>query len=644
MPNFEIDINFNVNSEGLIEAEAELHNISNSAEEATSSANDLDSSISNVDGNSLEEVSGDADSLSDSLKKSTESSNQFAESLDGMKGLSPNRIGLTQSFGDFGSKVGSSFDSIGARCDKLGEKFSNLSSNMGSIIAGIGLAEMATSAWEGATEKQTNQILLARKYGTASAEEITNSINSAVTKTPGDDAFLTSMLSNASLKAKMTKKDLDDMASSIADYQVMSKASGSSTFEAQGEIRNYLMTGETGRMKDSPLAPYLKDLEGADTVTERVKVLNDALNELGYSGASGMSSAANSMETFSGTMQNALTQVGMMFLPIIQSILDKFLEFDDALGGNLSKSIVIVGGGLATIVAGAGALGAILPAVAGGFRAIGTGIDILTKGPQIIKGLISGFQSFQEVITLVREAESLSAGINAAYSASLGAEAVAADTAGASTGFLASMEWSALIPILLVVGAIALLIGALWYLYNNNETVRQSIDWLIQQFQLFVGGLLQVGQTIASFVSNSISAFLRWVTGGGQASTNLVNAIYNALVTLPNRVQSAISGITRILTKPFTDAWNTISPLINRIGDGLNQLNPTSWFGAEYEGVQYEGFNGNTLNGVISSSSSNSSSVTNNFNINGIIEEEASQYIVNSVNDYVKKQNLIRGV
>ena len=36
--------------------------------------------------------------------------------------------------------------------------------------------------------------------------------------------------------------------------------------------------------------------------------------------------------------------------------------------------------------------------------------------------------------------------------------------------------------------------------------------------------------------------------------------------------------------------------------------------------------------------------ITNNFNINGIIEEEASQYIVNSVNDYVKKQNLVRGV
>ena len=122
--------------------------------------------------------------------------------------------------------------------------------------------------------------------------------------------------------------------------------------------------------------------------------------------------------------------------------------------------------------------------------------------------------------------------------------------------------------------------------------------------------------------------------------------IYNTLVGLPSKVQSAVSGITDILTKPFTDAWNTISGELDKIGDGLNQLNPTSWFsGAEYEGVQYEGFSSNTLNGVVSSSAGTTvPSVTNNFNINGIIEEEASQYIVNSVNDYVKKQNLVRGV
>ena len=267
-----------------------------------------------------------------------------------------------------------------------------------------------------------------------------------------------------------------------------------------------------------------------------------------------------------------------------------------------------------------------------------------------LRSLAQGMREMTMAINIMRNAESLSAGVKGVLATAFGVETVAQEgntvaktSAIAPTSALAVAENSLLLPILLVIGAIALLIGALWYLYNNNETVRQSIDWLIQQFQLFIGKILQVGQIIISFVSNAISTFLRWVSAGSQASTNLVNAIYNALVTLPSRINSALSGVTRIITKPFTDAWNIVKPYIDQIGGAWDSL--TGIFsGAEYEGVQYEGFNSNTLNGAIASASNNSTSYNPTFNINGIIEEEASQYIVNSVNDYVKKQNLVRGV
>lgn len=453
--------------------------------------------------------------------------------------------GITQGIGDFGSKASSVFDGIGSKCDTLGGKFENLSSGLGSLMAGLGLAEMATSAWEGATEKQTNQLLLARKYGTGAAEDISNAISSAVTKTPGDDAFLTSMLSNASLKAKMTKKDLDAMAASIADYQTMSKASGSSTFEAQGEIRNYLMTGETGRMKDTPLAAYMDELEGADTVTERVDALNHALNELGYSGASGMASAENSMETFKGTMQNALTSVGQAFLPAVQGLLDKFLELDGALGGNLSKALVVVGGAFAAIVAGAGALGAILPAVGTGFKAIGTGIDVLTKGPQIVKGLAQGFLGFKEAITMVREAESLSAGINAVYTASLEAEAAGATTATGPTTALGVAENSLLLPLLLVAAAIIALVAILWYLYNNNEQVRAGIDSLMESVQGFLGTLMRLGQAILSAVMPYLQQFFDTVMSIAAA---VVTAIIPIIQEWFNRMSLIVSIITSVIS------------------------------------------------------------------------------------------------
>ena len=498
--------------------------------------------------------------------------------------------GLTRGIGDFGSKAGSVFEGIGSRCDSLGEKFSNLSSTMGGIVAGIGLAEMATSAWEGATEKQTNQLLLSRKYGDSAAQDISDAISSAVTKTPGDDQFLSSMLSNASLKEKMDSQQLDAMASSIADYQTMSKASGSSTFEAQGEIRNYLMTGETGRMKDTPLSQYMDELEGASTVTERVDALNQALDELGYSGASGMSSAANSMETFKGTIQNALSSVGMAFLPAIQGLLDKFLALDDALGGNLSKGLVIVGGGFAAIVAGAGALGAILPAIGNGFKAIGTGIDILTKGPQIVKGLISGFQSFSEVITIMREAESLGAGINAVYSASLEAEGVAAATATEPTAGLAVAENSLLLPILLVIAAIVALVAILWYLYNNNEQVRQAVDQLIVAIKQFMAAVWEAIQPVIQFVQQAIAKFMEMLPGiqaalqpvfdfimdilaqlfvlGINHVTNLVTTMTVIFQTLAPMIQSVFSTVWSIISGAIS-TWNQATTKAREIRDGI---------------------------------------------------------------------------
>ena len=290
--------------------------------------------------------------------------------------------------------IGDTASGIRGKVQGIASSFDMVSSAITGVVGGLGLASMATEAWEGATEKQTNQLLLARKYGD-DAKSIVKDINDAVRDTPGDDSFLTSMLSNASLQAKMTKDDLEDMAKAIADYSIMSQAAGSSLFETQGEIRNYLMTGETGRMKDTALAPYLDQLENASDVTERVKILNQALAELGYKDASGLESAANSMETFKGTMQQALTNVGETFLPIIQKILDGFLSLDDMLGGNLSTGLVIVGGGLAALTTGAGVLGATLPAITSGF--------------DIMKGVLFGTQAAEEALSVTTAATTTAA-------------------------------------------------------------------------------------------------------------------------------------------------------------------------------------------------------------------------------------------
>lgn len=627
MPTFEIDINFNINSDGLTEAEQELQNIQDTADSTTDSADNLDASLENVDGSSLQGASSSADDLKESLDGASSSADNLENSMSVIEGSMLLSVG-TQLGG-----MSSSLEGVAQQMDTASISVGQLATNVGMAepqmvdlinnISNVTFPNNEAMAYV----NQLNQMgVSADKLGESAINM--DRLNDATGMGYANVMQLTQGLQAVGISADNLPASFNAVAFAEANVNGGAETMGRVFKRQASTINEYGLTADQVVLIMQKLSE--QGVSNMKMGTELSAVLKDNNGDL--------QAIEQSLGMQSGALENA-TATTSQYEGQIMSLANEEMQHK-----TLTQQLGAVWEDISLKMSG----------VLSPMASVGGMISQLGNVGMTIRGLREIGQSMRDVTTainIMRNAESLSAGVKAIFTTALGiettateADAVAKEVGAGSNTLFATSEWAILAPVLLVVGAIALLIGVLWYLYNNNETARQSVDWLAQQFQLFIGRLLQVGQTIASFVSNSISAFLRWVTGGGQASTNLVNAIYNALVTLPSRVQSAVSGITGILTKPFTDAWNTISPLINRIGDGLNQLNPTSWFGAEYEGVQYEGFNGNTLNGVISSSTSNSSSVTNNFNINGIIEEEASQYIVNSVNDYVKKQNLIRGV
>lgn len=602
MPSFDIDINFNVNSDGLTEAETELENIKGSAEEIGGSTEQAS------DG--METFKEKTEEANNSMQQTTDSAFGLGEALVGIGGA----VGLDAIIGNAGkyedswNRLSLTFDGTGVSMDTLKQKSSELNAETGRSgsqireyfnqmgIAGVTNTELLTSSFEALSGKayQTN----------SSVEQMSGKMSMMV---------MSGMASNRMLKSLgLSTEDLAN-AMGVTEEQV------SDTFKSLSQ-------------------------------EERIQALTTAMgdgteaNEMYKTSYEGLKAQAEASLTGLGIA------VGQTILPIVipamqgaKGVIDGLTGAFRGLPSPVQSFIGLLGGGIM------------------GVTALTTAFSLLTKVLSIVWGsigkIISLYGKLTTALTLVRNAvnmmrtaESLSAGVKAVMVSWLGAErvaqiqnAIAKASAIVPTQLLAIAENSLLLPVLLVIGAIALLIGVLWYLYNNNEMVRQGINWLIQQFQLFIGKLLQVGQVIISFVTGAISNFMRWVTGGRTSATNLVNAIYNALVGLPSRINSALSGVTRIITKPFEDAWNIVKPYIDQIGGAWNSISGI-FSGAEYEGVQYEGFNSNTLNGAIATASSNSSSVTNNFNINGIIEEEASQYIVNSVNDYVKKQNLVRGV
>lgn len=541
-------------------------------------------------------------------------------------------------------------------------------------------------------------------YGTSAKAET----NKVLIKNMGDVSKSSEDLYNTI--DKTTDSSLISMQQLIPALNGIKSATGASASEidsASTKVASfgqyvYAMTGSEAKAEQA-MFDLSKGIKGAYASLDQYGITEDALMRTGlWSGKeddlNGYLAAVNEVTGSTDDLMNTATgmealmgksfsragkKIGAEVLPQVKNLLQGFNDLDAATDGWLATSILIGGGIGSSVVSGLSAI-----------NQAKQGYDALKGSVQTVTG---AFGAAKDAITILRNAESVSAGIKGVLAAATTGESVAEGlSAGAKsaaiapTTGLAVAENSLLLPILLVIAAIVGLVAILWYLYNNNETVRQSIDGLVAQLQGFITTIIQVGQQIYTFVVGAITQVWNWVTGttngvnnlvnlvmsilfpfptmifavlnrvlpfiisavsswvnnARQGASNLVNNVSSTLSNLPSRISGAISGVTSALTAPFTRAWNQIKPIIDGIGNGINTV--TSWFGMDFygfdNGVGYEGFD-STLNNTIASSTSNSNStINNNFNINGIIEEEASQFIVSSVNDHIKKQNLIRGV
>ena len=627
MPSFDIDINFNLDTSGIEEAEEMLGNLRDTADE-------MSESVESTDSSGIEEIGDSASQTSENLKQASEEMGQLGNETDETNQKMQETANSSASIGTalVGVAGAMGLDAMIQKADNVNTSWNRLSLTFDGTGVSMDTLKAKTKQLQESTGKSGSSI---RDYfNQMGIAGITNV------------DLLTTSFNNMSGRAYQTGSSVEQMEGAL-QRMVMSGNAGAKMLSNLG-ISNTEMANAMG-VSATEVASAFKEL----TETERLEILNKAMGD---------GTKANEMykNSYAGLKEQSDIAFGGLMVAIGQSILPVVIPAVQTLGNTirsltnvwkgLPSPITSVFGALAggvvgvTALAGAlGTLGYIGSSVVGGLKSLKSGFDTLRGAMQTAKLMTEA----------LRNAESISQGVRSALALATGtattveeANAVAKSSSILPTQLLAIAENSLLLPILLVVGAIIGLIAVLWWLYNNNEQVRNGINNLIQQFQQFMMKLEVVKNIIIMFVQVAIQKFMEWVNNGGQSATNLVNAIYNTLTTLPSKVSSAISGITDILTKPFEDAWNTIKPLVDAIGDGVDTLNSVNPFG-EFEGfsgsVGYEGFTG-ALNGTIANGSSNSSSVTNNFNINGIIEESASEYIVGAVNNHIKKQNLVRGV
>lgn len=341
----------------------------------------------------LTKIRTEIDNLGKSFNKSMPKGSDFAKGFNmGMKDVGASFNVATNSmkgFGDLsqatGSKANMTFTEAAATMDKYHVGLNRVTNAMTGLFGTMGLFGMAHESWMFATQRQTNQIYLQMRRGTEEAHNMYNEIMHIVMELPGDDTFLTTILTQASGRdLSMSVDGIRKLGDAVADYYVAATAKGQLSYETQRELTSYILTGETRMFTNSVLADEIELLKNKNTVTERANALQEALNRTGFEGMAHYESATNSMEEFKGHFQKAFADLGSMALPIIQGVLGIYNAIDGLTNTTISAGIISVATAVALFTTALGTIGFITPMV-------NEGIVSLIQFGGVIRNMRSGF-------------------------------------------------------------------------------------------------------------------------------------------------------------------------------------------------------------------------------------------------------------
>jgi len=446
-----------------------------------------------------------------------------------------------------------------------------------------------------AGKQETNFKFLENAVGNAElARQKMSEINQIVAQLPGDDTALQGLLSSAAAKdSSLTADNLRSMANSATDYFSAMSYYGKSATEAQQDMTNYLLAGNTAELERSPiLQGHIDKLKEATTVQERSKALAEALNAEHWGGMGAMDTYNNKLETFNGMIERGRYTLGGMFQEGAKAGMDFLLKLDESTNGLVGMTIAASSFaspvtdaliGLGQIATGINAiketklaewasnardkLSSIGNAIrnidfTGKFNALKQGlIDIGTAAKNAATRLGSTlFNAVKSVGSAVKTAavelgkftvKLIKSGVEAMIAAgrwliakgALVAERIATMAAAFAQEFLNLVM--SMNPIILVVTAIIALIAVLGYLYYTNEDVRNAIDGLGQ-------ALWGVGETIY----NSLTGAFEWLQGAWQ---NTVDWFNNGAQSISDSVNGAFTWLSESVTGTFTWLSDTIT-------------------------------------------------------------------------------------
>jgi len=311
--------------------------------------------------------------------------------LLGKDQLSP-VINTTQTkLNQLGSKGVNDVNRLGESFNKFRSNLSNLNQGLTSMLSMLGFGTVLTESLENAGMRQTNKVYLGLKKGTEEAQRLYDKIQATVVALPGDDKFMTNILSMITATDKsIGEAEIGDIGTVIANYTAAAKAKGQDAYETEKEIRNYIMAGETRNLTNSVLATEIDLLKNKNTTMERVNALQKAMEKTGYDQLATIPTYVNMMEQFKGRLEKGFADLGDLFLPIVQGAINLYNIVDD-----------LTNSGLTVFLLGSIGLFSLLTTVVTG---TGFAIKLLINSAS---NLISTFQAVISVVSGIKEAGSI---------------------------------------------------------------------------------------------------------------------------------------------------------------------------------------------------------------------------------------------
>lgn len=166
-------------------------------------------------------------------------------------------------------------------------------------------------------------------------------------------------------------------------------------------------------------------------------------------------------------------------------------------------------------------------------------------------------------------------------------------------GFALLVAGIILLVTTILVGLVGAFANALPYIMQALEGLIQFIRGVVQiitglltgDMGLVIEGFKQMFKGAYDFITNILTAIQKFISGfvktvisffvnlynelvGHSIIPDLVNKIFEWFNKIPNLVKSALSTLADVIMAPFKKAWEWIEPILNKMKEGLDKINP----------------------------------------------------------------------